>query len=669
MIAMRALAHASILVANLLGVAVAQQVVAPTPESVGTPRGEDIGGYNVVHSFETGYRFADIGGNRGKYRSDVNFRNGLRLLGSSLSVNSKNGQGGMFDEIILNTLGLGNDPYQFANLRIQKNGLYRYDMLWRLNEYYNPGLTISDGRHFRDTSRRLQDHDLILLPQSKVQFRFGYSGNTQDGPGLSTVQLFDSRGDEFAPFADIHRVRNEFRIGNDIELAGFKFSWLRAWENFKEDTSYLLGSSPGANPEDLTTLDGFRRIEPQHGNSPFWRGNLHGERKSWAVNARITYVGARRNFILDETAVGVVRNATNRQIVAGGNATRPTTAGDFSISIFPGERLSVVNNTSVYSTRINGDSLYSEVNNNRPSNQVYFQFLGIRTITNSTDINYRASSMIGLYGGYHYSSRVIRSTENFSIPAFDIAEGVTARQENHVHSGLAGLRLRPAKPLTISLDAEMSRADRPFAPIADRNFHALRGRAQYKAKSLLLSAGYRQNYNTNSVSLSAHSSRARNYSFDASWVPRGWLAFDAGYSKIHLDTVSGIAFFAGGNLNTGLSSIYISNIHAGNFGARFGIGKRADLYLGYSITKDTGDGRSSAAPPGTTDPVLLLLLPAQTFPLSFQSPLARLSVRLTQKVRWNAGWQFYNYHEKFLVGAAAQNYRANTGYTSVLWSF
>jgi hypothetical protein len=666
---MRELAHASILVANLLGVALAQQVVAPTPEAVGPPRGEDISGYNVVHSFETGYRFADIGGNRGKYRSDVNFRNGLRLLGGNFAMNSKNGQGGLFDEIILNTQGLGNDPYEFANLRIQKNGLYRYDMLWRLNEYYNPGLTISDGRHFRDTSRRLQDHDLILLPQSKVQFRFGYSRNTQDGPALSTVQLFDSRGDEFAPFADIRRVRNEFRLGNDIQIAGFKFSWLRAWENFKEDTSYLLGANPGANLEDLTTLNGFHRVEPQHGNSPFWRGNLHGERKFWAVNARITYVGARRDFLLDETAAGVVRSATNRQIVAAGDATRPTTAGDLSVSIFPGERLSVVNNTSVYSTRISGDSFYSEVNNNRPSNQVYFQFLGIRTITNSTDVNFRASSTIGFYGGYHYSTRLIRSTESFRIPAFDISESTIARQDNHVQSGLAGVRLKPLKPLTISLDAEISRADRPFTPIADRNFHALRGRAQYKAKTLLLSAAYRQNYDTNSVSLSAHSSRARNYSFDASWAPRGWFAFDAGYAKIHLDTVSGIAFFAGGNLLTGRSSIYISNIHAANFGGRFGIGERADIYLGYSITKDTGDGRSSPAPPGTTDPVSLLLLPAQTFPLSFQSPLARLSVRLSQKVRWNAGWQFFNYHEKFLLVGATQNYRANTGYTSVLWSF
>jgi hypothetical protein len=668
---MRAIFPTSILLASLIGSAFAQPVVAPTPETVGSARGDNLGGYNVVQSFETGYRFAEIGGNRGKYRSDVNYRNGVRLLGSSFAMNSKDGHGGLFDEILLNTQGLGSDPYEFASLRIQKNRLYRYDMLWRLNEYYNPGLTISEGRHFRDTSRTMQDHDLILLPQSKFQFRFGYSRNNQDGPALSTVQLFDLRGDEFTPFMNVRRLWNEFRVGNDIELGAFKFSWLHAWDNFKEDSTYRLGASPGANAADITSITSFNRVEPYHGNSPFWRGNLHGERKLWAINARLTYVGARRDFVLDENAIGSQRSAINRQTVVTGNASRPTTAGDFSVSIFPAGRLSVVNNTSVYSTRIDGSSTYSEFNNATVSPEtLYFQFLGIRTITNSTDINYRLSPAVGLYGGYHYSTRQIRSIENFSFPQFpDPPEGVTAEQDNHVHSGIAGLRLKPVKPLTITLDGEISRADRPFTPISDRNFHALRGRVQYKAKNLLLSAAYRQNYNTNSVTLSTHSSRARNYSFDASWTPRGWFAVDAGYSKLHLDTVSGIAFFADSQNIRGLSSIYISNLHNANFGARFAIKKVADLYLGYTITKDAGDGRAAPSPAGVTDPAVLLLNPAQTFPLSFQSPLARLSVRLSRKVRWNAGWQYYNYHESFQLWVVPQGYRAHTGYTSVLWAF
>src|SRR5438105_1445262 len=100
-----------------------QQVVAPTPEPIGSPRGKDSGGYNITNSFETGYRFSLIDGDLGKYRSDVNYRNGIRLLGSSLSVDSKDGHGHLFDHILLNTLGLGNDPYQSASLRVEKNSL------------------------------------------------------------------------------------------------------------------------------------------------------------------------------------------------------------------------------------------------------------------------------------------------------------------------------------------------------------------------------------------------------------------------------------------------------------------------------------------------------------------------------------------------------------------
>jgi hypothetical protein len=668
---MRQIIQASILLAGIAGAALAQPPVAPTPETVGSARGENWNDYNITNSFETGYRFAEVFGNDGKYRSDVNYRNGIRLLSSGFSMNSKDGHGGLFDEILLNTLGLGGDPYEFANLRIQKNRLYRYDMLWRLDEYYNPALTISFGEHFRNTSRRMQDHDLVLFPQSKIQFRFGYSRNDQDGPALSTVQLFNSRGDIFTPFMDVRRLYNEFRIGNDIELKGFKFSWLHAWDNFKEDSTYQLGAAQPF-PPGPTSLNSFNRVDPAHGNSPFWRGNLNGERKRWATNARITYVGAQRNFALNEDAVGFMnRNSMNLQTLVSGNASRPTTAGDFLLSFFPTDRLTITNNTSVYTTRISGQSLYNQYNNaTNVEDVLFFQFLGIRTITNSTDINYRFSPMVSLYGGYHYSERQIRSSEQLNFPEFPGPfQGITTEQSDHINAGLGGLRLRPIKPLTIMLEGELSFANHPFTPIADRNFHAIRARVQYKAKNLLLSGAYLENYNTNSITVSVHSSRARTYSFNASWTPHPWFSLDAGYSKLHLDSVSGIAFFAGGQEITGFNSIYISNIHAANLGARFAIKKRADLYVGYTITRDTGDGRSAPFPPGTTDPVTTLLDPAQTFPLSFQSPLARLSVRLSPKVRWNVGWQFYNYHEDFQVLSMSQNYHANTGYSSVLWEF
>jgi hypothetical protein len=187
-----------------------------------------------------------------------------------------------------------------------------------------------------------------------------------------------------------------------------------------------------------------------------------------------------------------------------------------------------------------------------------------------------------------------------------------------------------------------------------------------------LSASYRQVYNVNSpVSYSTFSSHSRDYSANASWAPKDRFSLDASYMKLHLDTVSGLAFFAGTGRPVGQSfdQLYLSNIHAANLSAHFGLTRRADLYVGYSITKDTGDGRAAAVLPGVTDPVQTLFGSVQTFPLTYHSPLARVSIRITPKIRWNAGWQFYRYREEFGLIGYLQNYRANTGYTSVLWSF
>src|SRR3954454_18712103 len=102
-------------------------------EQVGSPRGQDVGNYNVVQSWEAGYRLAAVGGNRAKYEADVNYRNGFSLFGSSLTANSRDGHGRFFDDFVLTSLGLGNEPYQSATLRVAKNRLYRYDFVWHQN--------------------------------------------------------------------------------------------------------------------------------------------------------------------------------------------------------------------------------------------------------------------------------------------------------------------------------------------------------------------------------------------------------------------------------------------------------------------------------------------------------------------------------------------------------
>lgn len=650
----------------------AQETVAPTTnEPVGPARGEDTGDYNVVQSWEFGYRYRMVGGDEGKYRSDVNYGDGVRLLSSYLTVNSKNGHSWLFDEISLTTQGLGNDPYESATLRVQKNRVFRYDMQWRLNDYFNPGLATAEGLHLEDLSQRWQDHDLILFPQSKLRIRAGYSRNKEDGPALSTVNLFDEEhGDIFTLFSNVKREYNSYRTGADFDFFGVKLSILRQWEFYKEDTPYSLGGpSAGLDPTDVTTLTSFNRSEPIHGSTPAWLVSLMTERRRIAVNGRFTYAGGKNDFILDESAVGTgLAGTENRLIVTYGDAQRTVTTGDLNVSVFATDRITITNNTSGDNSRVDGNSYYEQFDlASLTGTLLNFQFLGIRLITNSTDAHLRANKKLSFFAGYRYVNREIRSIQSATEPLTPFAN-VLNSQYDHVHAGAAGLNWVVTSALRFHLETEIGRNDNPFDPIGEKNYQSIDARLQYKFKSLFATAGYRQAYNNNSITLTSYSSHSRDYFANASWTPRAWFSLDAGYSKLHLDTAGGLAFFAGApfsTLQTG-ESIYISNIHAANLGMRIALRKGAELYLGYNITLDTGDGRSGLLPAGT---VGALLYNVQTFPLSFQTPLVRLTIPITSKIKWNAGYQYYGYHEEFGLYSILENYHAHTGYTSVLWAF
>jgi hypothetical protein len=293
-----------------------------------------------------------------------------------------------------------------------------------------------------------------------------------------------------------------------------------------------------------------------------------------------------------------------------------------------------------------------------------------------------------VHGGYQYSDRriaVVDGQQNFGLAAPSAPDNTPFAQTNILQEGTIGFRLRPMQGLSILADGEVGRNNNPYTPISDKDYQAFRARAEYKRKMFRVAAYAKTDYNNNSISLTSFASRSRNYGLDGSWIPNGWFAIDAGYGKMHYDSLGGIDFFVSTQLTSG-QSLYISNIHTGTLMARFAITKRADISVGYSHIQDVGDGRSNALgqvvggtvvlSPGATGPsVLSGALPAtlptqfyaaQTFPLQFESPQARVSIRINRLMRWNAGYQYYGYHEQF---SSLQDFRAHTGYTSMSWAF
>jgi hypothetical protein len=344
--------------------------------------------------------------------------------------------------------------------------------------------------------------------------------------------------------------------------------------------------------------------------------------------------------------------------------------GDLNFTLFPSSRFTLVNNSSVADNRMDGNNTFTQFSDATLAfSTVNFQFLGVRLFTNATDARYRFSKKFDVFGGFRYADRLIRSIEDSGTVGAPLS-GISAEQSNHSTAGVTGVNWLPVTGLRMHAEGEVGTNSNPFTPVSLRYYHVIRARTQYRRKNTSLGASYQENYNNNSIVVTSYSSHTRNYSADASWAVKSGLSFDASYSQLHLDTAGGIAFFAGAPRPleiTDLDSIYISNIHALNAGARFNLARRADLYLGYSLTKDTGDGRSGLATQATA--AGQVFYNAQTFPLTYQTPLVRLSLRINEKLRWNAGYQYYGYHEEFGLLSQDQNYRANTGYTSLLWAF
>ena len=138
------------------------------------------------------------------------------------------------------------------------------------------------------------------------------------------------------------------------------------------------------------------------------------------------YANGKGDFALNELATGISRlgAAANRDITVDGDAQRPTLSSDFDVSLFPTDKLSIVNHTAVSNIRIDGDSFYSEFDFSTNALTILeFNFLGVRTVSNSTDLRYNVRKHFGVYAGYNFSDRQIRVEEAFNLPGVPNGSG------------------------------------------------------------------------------------------------------------------------------------------------------------------------------------------------------------------------------------------------------
>ncbi len=235
---------------------------SPTPAPPAEPDGVTRGGYQIHSSVELGYRSNDVTGSGDMYDTLVNLQTGPRILDQTLSMQSVDHQGLLFDDLYLNSVGWGGDPNNYMRLRADKNKWYNLQSSFRRDQSFfdydllanplnpptsTPSIPVLNSPHSFDTTRRMSDVDLTLLPQSRVSFRLGYSHNNMTGPSYSSIH----EGTEGSLLQNWNTTMNSYRMGVDFRIAPRTvFSYDQFLDYYKGDTDYQLNPIDAGAPAD-----------------------------------------------------------------------------------------------------------------------------------------------------------------------------------------------------------------------------------------------------------------------------------------------------------------------------------------------------------------------------------------------------------------------------------
>lgn len=652
----------------------AQETSTTSGQNTSATQSENtVGDYEINSSFEIGVRGLRLNGNENKYRSDLNYKNGVRVFDSSFLATAKKGEGKPFDSLLITASGWGADRNGYTRVNMEKTGWYRFDASVRRLAYFNNLTNIALNQHTRDTNRTLGDFDVTFLPQNeKLKFRFGYSFNRSRGAGTTT---YDYDRDEFPILADFRSDANDLRFGVDAKVLGFNLSFTEGYRRFRDNTSFSIDNpQPGNNPNPNSSLTTFSREMPERGRTFYHQFSAHRNfAKKVDITGRFIYSDATSQFNLIEKITG--RNRSGNPIVldqstVNGDAKRPNALGDIGITILATDKFRISDTFGVNSYRITGGNvLFNPIRLTNPAgtplpttitNTSAYRLTQYRRFINTIEGDYDLNRYFSFYLGYRYTNRkvTLNSLDINLINRTPTTDTETAK--NNTNSLIAGFKAKPIlQKWTIFFDVEHGTADNAFTRVANYDFTNIRIRNRVNATdklSLNFSIETKNNVNPSfSGTTPANFEvdvKTRIFSGYFDWTPDPRANISGGYTYNHLTSEIPVIFPINNVFGQGLSR-YLLRDNYFFIDGWFQPHKRVSGFVSYRITKDTGDGDQFT-------PASYLIV--GNYPLQYQSPEVRLIFKINKYIDWNVGYQYYNYKEKFVGN---QNYNAHLPYTSL----
>ena len=703
-----------------VGLSFAQQPSpSPSPQKSTAPdapveSGEDAGDYTVISSVEFGYRGLSVDGDLNKYQSDLNYKAGPRLFDSSFLLRSRDGKGALFETFLASSTGWGADPQGNLRVSVEQPEWYRFDATYRrfkyfrfLNTFANPNWVFSPanfsvppnpvtGEHGYDTRVHLGDFDLTILPKhERIRFNVGYSPERYSGPAFTN---YHAGGNEFIFLSELKSRANDFRVGADGKLGPLNFSFLQGFRRFRDDSTIDLGTTPGINRNpSAASLTSFDRNEPARGSVNYTRFSLQTlVAKRLDITGRIIYSKAEQNYSFTESFTG--RNWNPRitgfppsppgatpnilnlgQYILTGDTERPSWLGDLGLTLLATDKLRISNTFRVETFEITGSALFSDffsLTRGTRTDTIGFSNRDVNTrtdyrkIQNTIEGDYQFNRDYSVHLGYRYARRRVEeeiSGFNLGTNAPTALVPSSFTEHNNTHAVIGGFKARPLSEWTLYFDAEHGTADNVFSRIGNYEYTNIRAKSRYKPTSrLAFNLAFIAKNNSNPSEIAGVSLedfgvtvKSKIFSSTLDWTATPRFSISTGYNYHWINSDAIVDYFFNSVQHPLGHSLYIvrNNFFFVESVAR--IAPRATLFTAYRINKDNGQGNRVADPTGRPGTLIA------SYPMSFQSPEARLAIKLHHRLDWNVGYQYYNYNESTIVGPRPQNYHAHLPYTSL----
>lgn len=594
--------------------------------------------------------------------------------------------------------------------------------IWSFGLQPNP----VSGFHSYDTRTQMGDFDLTILPKNElISFNIGYSPERYTGPFFTT---YSAGGNQFQLLSNARSRANDFRVGAEGKLGPIDWTFLQGFRRFHDET--FTDTVPRAinTASTAARLTSYTRNEPAEGSVDFTRVSLHSLiAKKLDLTGRIVYSRAESSFNFIENFTGVNWNprvtgwpptaiprvpppgtvtvaATPNTLNLGqynitGSTERPSILFDLGATLLATDNFRLSNTFRVEDWDITGTAVFADffsITRTLPStagggtrtDTVGFSNLDATEITryrkyqNTVEGDYQFSTRLGIHFGYRYGKREIeRFFDGFNLGSQGSLTPPNARSteeeffENHTHAFFAGFKARPVKDWTIYFDAEHGSADNAFTRIGNYDYTNFRAKSRYAPnRKVNLNLGLIVKNNSNpseiaGVALTDFGASFKTRIFTAALdiTPNSRFMLNIGYNYNWVDAESLIdySYFSSTNSAIRGTSLYYVRNNFFYIESTARIAPRVTLYSAYRVNKDNGQGSRISDPAATGARTLIT-----SYPMSFQSPEARLAIRLHRRLDWNFGYQYFNYNEDGLVRTFAgtpgpQNYHAHLPYVSL----